>query len=44
MHALAHIGYFVGVFIEGHGYYTYAAGALALFTLFYLFTGSEEEL
>lgn len=28
-----HIVYFAGVFIEGHGFYTYAAGALLVLSL-----------
>lgn len=39
VHEYCHILYFAGVFIEGHGFYTYAAGALLVVNLVGMFGG-----
>ena len=39
---VVHLAYFGLVFFEAHGHYGYAAGALAVFTAWQVFTGQGE--
>lgn len=43
VHEYCHILYFAGVFIEGHGFYTYAAGVLFLVNVAGVFTGGHAD-
>lgn len=42
VHGALHLSYFAGVLIEGHGFYSYAAGALFLVTILGGLLGDKE--
>lgn len=41
-HGYAHLAYFGGVFVEGHGFYSTMGGVLLLMGIAAIFVGGEE--